>query len=194
MEKNNGKHIEGIGILEKRIIKLEEALELSESIIGAMRDPLVVLDADLKIISVNKAFYNTFFVTPDETIGEFIYDLGNRQWDIPKLRTLLEDIIPKNSCFDDYAISHDFKTIGRRVMLLNARRIPRPPAKLRLILLCILDITDIENEKLKMSFEKMLDKGVFTKLVREKESIIVEFRKEVDALLKRLGEKHKYNK
>ncbi|MHB8277373.1 MAG: PAS domain-containing protein, partial [Candidatus Humimicrobiaceae bacterium] len=90
-------------------------------IIQTVREPLLVLDSDLRVISANRSFYNFFKVTPEETAGKHIYDLGNRQWDILKLRTLLEDIIAKNNSFDDYEVEHEFLSIGRKVMLLSAR-------------------------------------------------------------------------
>lgn len=203
--KANNKLKEEIGLLKQCIVRLgirqagynkenllaTEAQELAENIIDAMRDPLIVLDGELRVILPNKAFYNTFAVTPPETLGKHIYDLGNRQWDIPKLRELLEGILPNNASFDNYVIEHDFQGIGRRVMVLNARRIPRPPAKPRIMLLVIEDITDID--KLRMSYEKMLEFGLFTKVAKEKEASIVELRKEVNDLLTRLGEKLKYH-
>ena len=73
----------------------EEASRYAESIVETVREPLLVIDADLKIISANRNFYRTFKVTPGETIGSFIYDLGNKQWDIPKLRDLLEEVLPE---------------------------------------------------------------------------------------------------
>ena len=126
----------------------EEARRYAESIVETVREPLLVLDADLKIISANRNFYRTFKVTPGETIGSFIYDLGNKQWDIPKLRELLETILPQKTTFDNYEVEHDFTTIGRRIMLLNARQIQRVLGKERIILLAIEDITErkeIEN-------------------------------------------------
>ena len=99
------------------------ACEYAESILETMRGPLIVLDANLRVISANKAFYQTFKVSLEETKDQFIYDLGNRQWDIPKLRQLLEDILPKNKVFWDYEIEHDFKSVGTKTMLLNARRL-----------------------------------------------------------------------
>ena len=120
----------------------EEARRYAESIVETVRKPLLVLDADLKIISANRNFYRTFKVTPGETIGSFIYDLGNKQWDIPKLRELLETILPQKATFDDYEVEHDFADIGRRVMLLNARQIQRVWGKERIILLAIEDITE----------------------------------------------------
>ena len=102
---------------------IEESRQYAENILETMREPLIVLDTDLKVISANKSFYRTFKVDHKETEGRFIYDLGNRQWDIPKLRMLLEDILLKNSVFDNYEIEHDFETIGPKTMLLNARRL-----------------------------------------------------------------------
>jgi PAS domain-containing protein len=100
-------------------------IEYSENIVETVREPLLVLNSDLKILSANSSFYHTFKVTPKETIGNFIYDLGNRQWDIPKLRLLLEEILPTNAVFNDYEVDHVFQSIGRKIMLLNARQIFR---------------------------------------------------------------------
>jgi len=115
--------------------------EYSESIINTVREPLIVLDQDLRVVTVSRSFYEVFKVKPEETVGQLIYDLGNKQWDIPKLRELLETILPQKATFDDYEVEHDFPAIGRRTMLLNARRIPRPPEKPEVILLAIEDIT-----------------------------------------------------
>ena len=106
-----------------------------------MREPLIVLDQDLRVVSASRSFYEVFKVKPEETVGQLIYDLGNKQWDIPKLRELLETILPQKATFDDYEVEHDFPGIGRRTMLLNARRIPSPPEKPKVILLAIEDIT-----------------------------------------------------
>jgi two-component system CheB/CheR fusion protein len=113
-----------------------------------VREPLIVLDQDLRVISVSRSFYEFFKVNPKETVGQLIYDLGNKQWNIPKLRELLETILPQKTTFDNYEVEHDFKTIGRRIMLLNARQIQRASGKERIILLAIEDITErreIEN-------------------------------------------------
>jgi two-component system CheB/CheR fusion protein len=117
---------------------IEEAREYAESIIETMRAPLIVLDTDLKVISANRSFYQTFKVNHKETEGRLIYDLGNRQWDIPALRKLLEEILPKNNIFDNYEIEHDFETIGPKTMLFNARRL----ATMQRILITIDDITE----------------------------------------------------
>ena len=93
------------------------------NIVDTVREPLLILDATLRVQSANRAFYQTFHVSPAETEGRLIYELGNGQWDIPDLRTLLEDIVPKSSVFDDFELEHTFPDIGRRVMLLNARKL-----------------------------------------------------------------------
>ena len=102
---------------------VREAREYAESIVETVREPLVVLDTGLKVISVNHSFYQTFKVKPEDTEGQLIYDLGNRQWNISKLRVLLEEIIPRNNQFRNFEVDHEFPTIGRKVMVLNARQI-----------------------------------------------------------------------
>jgi two-component system CheB/CheR fusion protein len=110
------------------------------------------LNQDLRVVTVSRSFYEFFKVKPEETVGQLIYDLGNRQWDIPKLRELLEDILPKKATFDNYEVEHDFADIGRRIMLLNARQIQRASGKERTILLAIEDIT--ERKKIENGLEK----------------------------------------
>jgi len=118
------------------------SLEYAESIINTVREPLLVLDQDLRVLTVSRSFYEFFKVRPEDTVGQLIYDLGNRQWDIPKLRELLETILPHETTFDDYEMEHDFATIGRRTMLLNARQIQRKLGEERIVLLAIEDITE----------------------------------------------------
>ena len=95
----------------------------SENIVDTVREPLLMLDTTLRVHSANRAFYQTFHVSHEETENRLIYQLGNGQWDIPDLRTLLEDIVPQNSVFSDFELVHTFPVIGRRVMLLNARKL-----------------------------------------------------------------------
>lgn len=120
----------------------EAATRANEDIIETVREPLLVLDSDLRVLKANRSFYDSFKVTPAETIGNLIYDLGNRQWDIPRLRTLLEEILPKDNKFDDYEVEHVFSSIGHKVMLLNARRITQGEIGSQLILLAIEDVTE----------------------------------------------------
>src|SRR5947209_516259 len=95
----------------------------AQNIVDTVREPLLILDTSLRVRSANRAFYQTFHVSAVETENRLIYELGNGQWDIPDLRTLLEDIVPKRSVFDDFELEHTFPVIGRRVMLLNARKL-----------------------------------------------------------------------
>lgn len=95
----------------------------AQNIVDTVRESLLILDATLRVQSANRAFYQTFKVSPEEIEGCLIYELGNGQWDNPDLRTLLEEIVPKSSVFDDFELDHNFPVIGRRVMLLNARKL-----------------------------------------------------------------------
>jgi PAS domain S-box-containing protein len=105
------------------VIQNEDIQNYAQNIVDTVREPLLILDTTLRVRSANRAFYQTFHVSPAETEGRLIYELGNGQWDIPDLRTLLEDIVPKSSVFDDFELDHTFPAIGRRVMLLNARKL-----------------------------------------------------------------------
>jgi len=127
---------------KQAIIQESNSLEYAESIINTVREPLIVLDHDLRVVTASRSFYEFFKVNSKETEGQLIYDLGNRQWNIPKLRELLEDILPQKTTFDNYEVEHDFTTIGKRIMLLNARQINRVLGKEHIILLAIEDITE----------------------------------------------------
>src|SRR5947209_4207602 len=97
---------------------LVEAIEAyAQNIVDTVREPLLILDTTLRVRSANRAFYQAFHVSPEETENRLIYELGNGQWDIPDLRTLLEDVVPKSSVFNDFELEHTFPVIGRRVML-----------------------------------------------------------------------------
>src|SRR5476649_1973177 len=102
-----------MAMLERRPL-VEDIQNYAQNIVDTVREPLLILDKTLRVRSANRAFYQTFHVSPEETEGRLIYELGNGQWDIPDLRTLLEDIAPKSSFFDDFQLEHDFPGIGRR--------------------------------------------------------------------------------
>jgi PAS domain-containing protein len=106
-------------------VALRDAQVLAEQIVTTIREPLLILDAHLRVPSANPAFYKTFQVTAADTENRLLYELGNRQWDIPGLRTLLEEIIPRHSQFEDFRVDHDFPGIGRKKMLLNAGKAVR---------------------------------------------------------------------
>src|SRR5471032_2999888 len=113
----------------------------AQNIVDTVREPLVILDTTLRVRSGNRAFYQTFQVSSEETENRLIYELGNGQWDIPDLRTLLEDVVPKSSVFNDFELEHTFPIIGRRVMLLNARKL-RPGSHAELLVLAMEDVTE----------------------------------------------------
>jgi len=98
------------------------ARTLAEGIVDTVRECLVVLDGDLKVVTASRSFYRRFRTTPGETVGRRMYELGNGQWDIPALRELLETILPQNESFEGFAVEQEFPAIGRCRMLLNARR------------------------------------------------------------------------
>ena len=110
---------------------------LAESIVDTVREPLVVIDDDLRVVSASRSFLERFRVSKDETVGRLLYDLGNRQWDIPALRELLETVLPSHRSFDAFAVEHDFPAIGRCKMLISARRIVGSVGDTKLILLSI---------------------------------------------------------
>ena len=118
--------------------EIQRAMTFSESIVETLYEPLLVLHPDLTVKAVNRAFYDHFQARPEETVGRLIYDLGNGQWNIPELRTLLEEILPENHALSDYEVRHNFEEIGERVMLLDAQRLD----SVDLILLAIRDITE----------------------------------------------------
>ncbi len=120
---------------------IQEARDYAESIVNTVREPLLVLDGSLKVVSASRTFYQNFKVEEADTIGRHIYELGQRQWNIPKLRELLETILPRDKVFDGFEVEHEFPVIGKRKMLLNARRISGKEGGVELILLAIEDVT-----------------------------------------------------
>lgn len=122
----------------------------AEAIVETVREPLIILDKDLKIKSANKAFFEMFKVDKSETYNKSIFILGNGQWNIPELKSLLLDILPKDNLLFDYEVTHIFEDIGEKVMLLNARRIVLEGQNTHLILLSLEDVTEkrkIEHQK-----------------------------------------------
>ena len=118
-----------------------DARLLAEGIVDTVREPLLVLDDGLKVITANRSFYNTFKVSREETENRPIFELGGSQWNIPRLKKFLIDILPRNTAFDDFEVEHDFPVIGKKIMLLNARGIMQHGEKKQMILLAIEDVT-----------------------------------------------------
>ena len=138
--------INGVAVTFNDITAIKEleasfqgAKNYAQSIVETVREPLIVLNSAMQVISANRSFYETFHVTPQETEEKLIYALGDNQWDIPGLHQLLENILLRNTSFEDYEVEHDFPYIGRRIMRLNARRIRS--YKDNLILLAMEDVT-----------------------------------------------------
>ena len=134
---------------ELTVTQSHDIRKYTESIINTVRESLIVLDEDLRVVSGNHSFYENFKVSEAETAGKLIYELGNSQWNIPRLREALETIIPRDGLFDDLKVEHTFTAIGRKVMLLNGRKIDEEGSQRKLILLAIEDVTErmrTENE------------------------------------------------
>jgi two-component sensor histidine kinase len=128
----------------------QDASALANAIVDTVREPFVVLDQDLRVVAASRSFYRTFAITPDDTQGKLLYALGNGEWNTPKLRTLLGRILPEYGAMEDCEVEHDFPNIGRRTMLLNARRVFYEQSSHTNILLGIEDITGqrfLEREK-----------------------------------------------
>ncbi len=171
--------------LQTRNDLLTESYEFSEAIVATMHEPMLVLGNDLRVKSANKAFYEKFGVTENQTLGELLYDLGNKQWNIPALRELLEDIIPKNSQFYNYEVKHTFLNLGEKIMSLNASRIIQKIHREQLILLVIADITVVRN----LIIEKELkEKELLNKEIRERHTEKLRLEKAVNERTKELKE------
>lgn len=142
-------HIEGavlalvdVDMLKRRELELKASRDYAESILRTTPDPLLVLDAQLRVETANGAFYTTFQIDPSQAEGRLVYELGNGQWDIPRLRELLEQVLPEASVFSNFEVTHQFENIGRRSMLLNARTLADEAHQPQRILLGIRDITE----------------------------------------------------
>jgi len=150
-------------MFRKQFPKVQDAWTLAHAIVDTVREPLIVLDQELRVVAASRSFYLTFKVNADDTQGKLLYDLGDGQCDIPRLRLLLGKILPEQGAIEDYEVEHDFPSIGRRTMLLNARKILSENASHTTILLGIEDVTQ------KRTLEKEKDE-----LIRQKETLLEE--------------------
>lgn len=176
-------------------------------VVDTAREPFLLLDENLKILTANESFYRTFDVHRKETEGQFVYDLGNGQWAGNKLRHLLDEIVPEETFFRDYEVDHDFPGVGRKIIILNARRVFDDSGDFpKIIILAMEDVTkqrDIEERLKKYALElenrvnqrtSELLKRVeqleqVNKLIINRELKMVELKEELDELKKQLKSK-----
>jgi PAS domain S-box-containing protein len=125
----------------------DQARLFAESVLATLREPLLVLDAALRVRLANRAFYRMFRVAPAATLGRPVYELGHRQFDVPALRNLLETILPQNTSFDGFRLALDLADLGRRTLILNARRIYGAARETQMILLAMEDVTERERAR-----------------------------------------------
>jgi two-component system CheB/CheR fusion protein len=137
-----GGKVDGAVVMLIDIDAAKRGLDFAEAIVETVREPLVILSQNLQVMKANKTFYETFETTREETDQHLIWDLVNGQWNIHRLRELLENVLPAHSTFRDFEVTHEFEHVGRKVMLLNASEIFDPNAQARTILLAIEDVTD----------------------------------------------------
>lgn len=167
--------------------RVQPCFEAFDNIMGSIRQPILVLDFDLKVVKANRSFYQMFNIKPDETEGVLIYDLGNRQWNIPKLRELLGGILSEDTVFNDFEVEHIFEAIGRKIMHLSASQICTKPSQTRLIILAIEDVTEREDQK--RNLEELVSKRTVELVVaREKADKRKEIAEAAFAEIKKLKE------
>lgn len=168
--------------------QITEARDYAEAIVATIREPLLVLDKNLKIKSANSSYYQSFKVNQEETEGNFIFDVYNKQWDIPALRTLLENILPEKTSFKNFEINLNFQNLGERIMLLNARELRLQNGTEKLILLVIEDITElrVKTIALQLKENELLNKDISARIL-EKEKL-------EKAVVERTAELEKVNK
>ena len=161
--------------MTRAIPGIEDAQTLAQAIVDTIHEPLLVLDSSFKVLAASRSFYEIFRVDPEHTMGCPLYDLGDGQWDIPALRVLLETIIPEHVAMNGFEVDHDFPGLGRRIMLLNARKVIYETSSNATILLAFTDITArraIEREK-----ESLLDRT--RDLLDQKQTLLQEMQHRV---------------
>jgi len=176
-----------------------------KTVVDTAREPFLILDKNLRVVAANETFYQLFKVSRSETENQFIYDIGNKQWNIPPLKRLLEEIVPRDTFFKDFEVDHNFPVIGRKIIYLNARQIfgAREKALPQLIILAMEDVTAKELAEKKLEeyttrLEEAVEKRTvqlenrikelekITKVNSDQESIIAKLKKEIGELKSRL--------
>ena len=168
----------------------EKSWTYIKTVVDVVREPILILDKDLRVMAANDSFYRTFQVELKDTENKVVYQLGNGQWNIPALRKLLEDILPQNTFFKGFEVTHDFPFIGRKVMILNARQIHfkedavselLPP----IILLAMEDVTDMMVVAETLASHAKQIEATLTARTQKLETHIHKLEKEIDALKKK---------
>ncbi len=157
------------------IPKIADPQTLAQAIVNTIIEPFIVLDDAFCVLAASRSFYDVFKVSPEQTQGRLLYDLGDGQWDIPALRVLLETIIPERTSMDGFEVEHDFPLVGRRTMLLNARKVVYDNSDTSTILLAFLDVTErriIEREKAELLSQT-------EELLRQKQMLLQEMQHRV---------------
>lgn len=170
----------------------EKSWTYIRTVVDVVHEPILILDKDLRVMTANEPFYRMFQVEEKDTEGKIVYNLGNGQWDIPDLRKLLEDILPKNTFFKAFEVAHQFPFIGKKVMLLNARQIhvqeeqagsgTFPP----IILLAIEDITGMVSVAEKLAEHTNNFQSMLTKRTQKLETYILKLGKEISDLKRKV--------
>src|ERR1700690_2948433 len=164
----------------------EESWKYIKTVVDVVREPVLILDKDLHVMVANESFYRTFQVEAKDTEKKLVYDLGDGQWNIPALRKLLDDILPKNTFFKGFEVIHEFPAIGRKVMILNARQIHSkqlPP----IILLAMEDVTEMMAVAETLAGHASAAEMRFAEKTQKLELHIGKLEEEINALKKRAG-------
>lgn len=162
----------------------EKSWTYIKTMVDVVREPVLILDEDLRVIAANESFYEMFLAKLKDTEGKVVYQLGNGQWDIPELKKLLENILPKDTFFKGFQVAHDFPKIGRKVMVLNARKIYVESEKgleafPSLIVLAMEDVTDMMVVAESLSNHAKMIEAKLTLRTRKMEALIGKLEKEI---------------
>ena len=173
----------------------EESWAYIKTIVDVAREPFLILDKNLCVMTANESFYRTFHVDQIDTENKLVYELGNGQWNIPSLRRLLEDILPRHTFFKGFEVNHEFPIVGHKIMMLNARQIFRKDTPVEhfppIILLAMEDITEMMTVAEKFVKHTSDFESTIIERTNSLESNIKELRKEMGAIISTRSLSHK---
>ena len=176
----------------------EQSWTYIKTVVDVVHEPILILDKNFRIMAANEPFYRTFEVESKTTEGKIMYDLGNGQWDIPELRELLESILPQNTFFKGFQVSHDFPKIGRKTMILNARQIYTQTQTSTdlfpsIILLAMEDVTEMMAIAETLATHTNRLEGKLTDRTKKLESHIEKLEKKINKIKKRFKKQYLKN-